>query len=133
MRAKRSAVLDLFVYIESCAPDDFPDEDEADLEGVFEELRAGIAACAPKRASPDVERYLQLGKIEVEEAFGKYKSGDNVGGLQTLSRARGRFEAGWRGRTPATSFVSGVDGLVVPADEATYPPDAGDDPDIDEG
>lgn len=120
MKFTRQEVLDLFTYIESCAPNDFPEEDEANLVEVFDELYSGIAECAPKRASEEVLRYLQLGQREIDEAFSRYKSGDSVGGAQALSRARSRFEHGWRGKVPRVAFVSGDKGLV-PVDDTPLP------------
>lgn len=86
--ARERALLDLFYYVESCAPDDFPEEDGATLDSVLNELREGVAASRSARGAAEL---FALVEREMEEAERCFRAGKEDLGRDSLERGREYF------------------------------------------
>lgn len=107
----KTRLLSSLVYVSSCAPDEFPEEDETSLEGEFAELRLRISAFRMAARAVGAQEQYRLAELEVEEAYQAYRDGNRVAGRRAIERAREHVEDGFGGRIRKVRFVAGPTGV----------------------
>jgi len=106
-----SAAADLFIYVATCAPDDFPEEDETSLDECFEELRRAIADASTASRHEEAAGLFKASLSELEEAYRHFQFGNEVAGAHRLADSRRHFIDACSGRIQTTAFHAGPDGL----------------------
>ena len=92
-----AATLDFIGYVVLCAPDEFPTEDNLDLETAFVEMREGLAQFEQAGAN-----HLVTGEAGdmLEKALGYYRSGLEREGAWTLQEMQSMLRSKGRAKRP---------------------------------
>lgn len=104
-------LLDVFVYTLISAPDRFPSENGASLDSEFDELREGIGRCLRKCRALGIRRLYRLSQIELEQAYLKYKDGNEREGRRLLQNSHRHFQDAVFKRNVGVSFIAGPEGV----------------------